>query len=40
VMTFRGETVEEGHAVLRRRSSSGKGGEVSHDYLMHLPGDR
>jgi phospholipid transport system substrate-binding protein len=39
-MTFRSETVEEDHAVVRTTLLLGKGGEVSLDYLMHHPRDR
>ena len=39
-MTFRGETVEGDHAVVRTTLLLSKGGEMSLDYLMHHPGDR
>jgi phospholipid transport system substrate-binding protein len=39
-MTYRGETVEGDHAVVRTTLLLAKGGEISLDYLMHHPGNR
>ena len=39
-MTFRDETVDGDHAVVRTTLLLGKGGEMSLDYLMHHPGNR